>query len=253
MAQHLTISSEQNSQFKIYKSLLTAKGIRDQGQFFLMGEKLVTEFLRSPIERFKLQAQLCSTQHTTLPVQQVRTTFLTPELFSELDLMGTHFPMLLLSFQQMEDKDLQALPQGLELICPLGDPKNIGALARSALAFGAQEIILTQEAAHPYLPQAIKASAGALLKVRLSRAGALSQIPVIGENFALELQGQKLQNIKWPKDLRLWLGEEGPGLRLTASQNKDMQFINIPTEHVESLNATVSASLALWEWNKNQS
>lgn len=252
MAQQLTINSEKNNQFKVYKSLLTAKGIKDQGQFFLMGEKVVNEFLQSPIEKFKIEALICSTQHAAIPSHGMRTTFLSPELFSELDQMGTHFPMLLLSFQAIAEKDLQLLPHGLELICPLGDPKNTGALARSALAFGAREIILTQEAAHPYLPPAVRASAGAVLKVQFSRTGALGQIPVIGENFSLDLQGRKLQNITWPKNLRLWVGEEGPGLRLTANQNKNMQFINIPTGDVESLNATVSASLALWEWKKNQ-
>lgn len=264
MSQPLLISSEQNPQFKIYKSLLTAKGIKEHRQFFLMGEKLVSEFLSEFLrdfkqqsknvfyENFSIQGLVCSTKHLLPTLQDLRMTKLTPELFNQIDPLGTDSPLLLLSYTPIAEKDLSAQPRGLEVICPLGDPKNIGALTRSALAFGAQEIILTQEAAHPFLPQSVKASAGAVLKIRFSKTGALKQIPLCGEDFALDLHGKALQSIHWPQNLRLWIGEEGPGLNLTEEQIKKMRFINIPTGPVESLNAMVSASLAMWEWKKSQ-
>jgi TrmH family RNA methyltransferase len=260
MSQPFLISSEQNPQFKIYKSLLTAKGIKEHRQFFLMGEKLVNEFLSgfnqqskcALYENFSIQGFVCSTKHPPPSSPDLRMTKLTPELFNQLDPLGTDSPLLLLSYTRIAEKDLSAQPIGLEILCPLGDPKNIGALARSALAFGAQEIILTQEAAHPFLPQSVKASAGAVLKIQFSRTGTLKQTPLCGKDFALDLHGKALQSIRWPQNLRLWIGEEGPGLNLTEEQTKKMRFINIPTGPVESLNAMVSASLAMWEWKKSQ-
>jgi tRNA G18 (ribose-2'-O)-methylase SpoU len=47
------------------------------------------------------------------------------------------------------------------------------------------------------------------------------------------------------------VGEEGPGLKLSPEQKKKMNFVSIPTQRIESLNATISATLAIWEWRKN--
>lgn len=245
----LQITSSTNQFFKTLKSLTTAKGIKENKMFFLMGEKLVNEFLESPVETYKLEYIIHDAE---IPQRtSARKTFLAKELFKELDILGTKSPMLVLSYNSLPVKDLNQVPNGLELICPLGDPRNLGALVRTSLAFGVSEIILTQESTHPFLPHSIKASAGAVLKIKFSLSQSLvSEIPLTGENYALALHGESLEKVKWPKNIRLWVGEEGPGLKLEHSQKRTMKFVNIPTSEVESLNAMVSTSLALWEWKK---
>jgi len=248
----LQISSATNNQFKIWKSLINSKGIKEHRQFFLMGAKLITEFLKNPLADFKVEYIIHDSEISINT--NTKKTLLSKELFNELDVLGTKSPMLILSFKDFEEKNFLQAPQDLELICPLGDPRNLGALIRSGVGFGVREIILTKESTHPFLPQAIKASAGAALKARFTKSiYAINEISLIGENYALALFGEKITQTKWPKDLRLWVGEEGPGLNLEHSQKKLMKFINIPTAEVESLNATVSTSLALWEWRKQNS
>ncbi|MBY0555169.1 TrmH family RNA methyltransferase [bacterium] len=243
------ITSSTNAQFKIWKSLTTSKGIKENNLFFLMGEKLVNEFLENPVEGFKAEYII---HDAKIPQKtSIRKTFLSKDLFKELDVLGTKTPMLILSFKDFEAQNFKNSPQGLELICPLGDPRNLGALARTALGFGVQEMILTKESTHPFLPHAIKASAGAALKMKFSKSTlAINEIPLSSADYALALHGENLIKTKWPKDLRLWVGEEGPGLNLDHAQKKLMKFINIPTNDVESLNAMVSTSLAIWEWKK---
>lgn len=245
----LQITSSTNQFFKTLKSLTTAKGIKENKMFFLMGEKLVNEFLESSNAEYKIEYIIHDAE---IPQRtSARKTFLSKELFKEIDVLGTKSPMLVLSYNAIGVKDLNLTPKGLELICPLGDPRNLGALIRTSLAFGVSEVILTQESTHPFLPHAIKASAGAVLKTKFSLAQNLvSEIPLTGENYALALHGESLEKVKWPKNLRLWVGEEGPGLKLEHSQKRTMKFVNIPTNEVESLNAMVSTSLALWEWKK---
>lgn len=249
MSQINQITSASNVQFRVWKSLLTSKGIKENNQFFLMGRKLVEEFLENPLPRFKPEYLIHDAE---IPFQtQIKKTFLTKELFNELDTLGTKSPILVLNFTDFEEKDFTQMPSGLELICPLGDPRNLGALTRTALGFEVNEIILTKESAHPYLPQAVKASAGAVLKMNFIRTTfSTAEIPLIGANYALDLHGQVLQKVKWSKNLRLWVGEEGPGLNLSLAQKKIMNFVNIPTKNIESLNAMVSTSLAIWEWKK---
>lgn len=243
------ITSATNSQFKIWKSLLTSKGIKEHLHFFLMGKKLVEEFLNSPTQGFK--AEYIIFDEEIILKTPIKKTLLTRELFKELDILGTKSPLLILSFEDFKEKKITDMPQGLELICPLGDPRNLGALVRSSVGFGVNELILTKESTHPFLPQAIKASSGAALKMKFSKTkSALSEIALVGENYALALFGEDITKVKWPENLRLWVGEEGPGLSLEHSQKKTMKFINIPTHEIESLNAMVSTSLAIWEWKK---
>lgn len=245
----LEISSAANAQFKIWQSLLSSKGIKEHQQFFLMGAKLVEEFLLDAPKNFKLEYVIYH-QPPTFQTS-AKTTILSKDLFKELDVLGTNAPLLVLSFQSFPLKNMLDLPRGLEMICPLGDPRNLGALVRSGVGFGASEMILTQESTHPFLPQAIKASAGGALKMNFTVVKEkLAMLPLSGENFALELHGTTLAKVQWPKDLRLWVGEEGPGLGLSHDQKKQMKFIHIPTNGIESLNVTTSASLALWEWKK---
>jgi RNA methyltransferase, TrmH family len=248
------ISSKDNPVFRTMKKLLTSKGIKDEKCFLLMGEKLISEFLGSKIFEsknplFKIK-NVISFDETPFPLLQTELK-LKKELFDELDVLGTHYPMLLLEYFELKEPQLLESPQGLEIISPLGDPKNLGALSRSALGFGASKIILTKESCHPYLPHVIKASAGAILNIPIYYTPKdTSELPLVGENFALNLHGQKVHDLTWPKNLRLWVGEEGPGLKLSMDQKRKIKMITIPTSGIESLNATVSTSIAMWEWKK---
>ena len=258
----MQITSTTNPQFKIWKSLTTSKGIKENNRFFLMGEKLIAEFfddLTGFAERgFKPEYLIFDKEISPLTIGKtgsdragVKTTQLSIELFKELDVLGTKSPLLILTFNDFSVKNFEVPPQGLELICPLGDPRNLGALIRSAAGFSVNQIVLTKESTHPFLPHSIKASAGAALKIDFCKTAlAIFEIPLVEANFALALFGESIASAAWPPNLRLWVGEEGPGLSLEHAQKKTMKFVNIPTKNIESLNAMVSTSLALWEWKK---
>lgn len=252
MSLHTTqVTSATNPQFKIWKSLLTSKGIKEHNQFMLIGEKLITEYLDHPLLDFKIENVLCT--ELSVRFKKFRQTQLNSELFKELDPLGTRFPILILSCNTFEEMDFSTEPQGLELVTPLGDPRNLGALTRTAVSFGARLMILTQESTHPYLPHSVKASSGAVIKMKFKKTlQHIAKIESSGENFALSLKGESILQIKWPENLRLWVGEEGPGLHLSETQQRLIHAVHIPINQVESLNAMVSASLAIWEWNKRK-
>jgi len=115
----------------------------------------------------------------------------------------------------------------------------VGALLRSCEAFSVPRIILSREAANPFLPKAVKASAGSVLRVALARGPSLAGLPETC--IALDLTGTSINDFVWPKRGLLLLGEEGPGL----GEKKFSQRIRIPTTGVESLNVVVAASIAL--------
>lgn len=250
-SQTQVITSKDNPLYKKLKLLLSAKGIKEHKLFFLMGDKLIKEFTKSKNKSFKVHLVVCSEKYfAKFPFNSIT---LANELFNELDTLGTHYPLFVLECDDFEKTHLKNKPQGVEVVLPVGDPRNMGALVRSALGFGLETIILTQEACHPFLPQSVKASAGAVLKMNFKQAPTkTADLPLTGDNFALDLQGQDISTLAWPPDFRLWLGEEGPGLQLTSEQNLKMKKITIPTQNIESLNASVSAAIAFWEIQKRK-
>lgn len=240
----INISSPVNPQVRLWKSLSTSKGIRKEGLFILSGEKLIREMARS--RSVEVVAELINPELEAI-TQAPQCFMLAKDLFNDVDELGTHFNLLVCKTPEIEPWDSHASPEGLEVFCPLGDPKNVGALVRSAEAFGASQIVLLEECAHPFLPSALKASAGSSLKMTLKRGPSLRALE--GEFHALELDGTSLTHFKWPKNARLLVGEEGPGLQALGPKAR-IQKISIPTQGVESLNATVAASITLFHYRQ---
>lgn len=248
----IDISSPQNEHFRRWQDLETAKGIKKHNEFFLMGERLIQEFLENP--KFKVKGEIiCEGLEPLTPkiksLQQAKRVpvFKLPKnLFNQIDFVGTHFNLLVLELPEIPVFDPKDHPQkGLELLAPLGDPSNLGALVRSAVAFGASAIVLTQDSATPFHPKAIKASAGAVLGANVVRSPmkVSELVEGLSDIYALDMRGTDISQFKRPAFMRLLVGEEGPGL----PSNLRAHRLFIATEGVESLNATVAASIALYQ------
>lgn len=238
----LTIASEQNETFKKLLSLTTSKGLKKEGLFLLSGENLIREFLKKP--HLKIHYELVTAKlKPLLPPGGAPAVQMTPDLFAALDGVGTGFNILVLEQPPLTKLDAAALknhaPQGIELVVPVGDPGNLGALIRSSEAFGVRRAILTIDAAHPFLPKAVKSSAGSVLRLPLLRGPALREFP--DSCIALAMDGAPIGDFAWPENGLLVVGEEGKGLGGAEFKRR----IRIPTEGVESLNAVVAASVAL--------
>lgn len=247
----IEISSKSNDHFKRWTDLSVARGIKKHNEFILMGEKLIEEFLSKP--NFEVKGEIIheglkplTTTALTLKGQRIPIFKVPKAFFNEIDVVGTHFNLLVLEPKEIESLKSKSQPEGLEVISPLGDPSNLGALARSALAFKASKLVLTEESCNPYHPKAIKSSAGALLKIPLYRVGKFADfIAGNDEIYALDMKGENVAHFKWPKNIRLAIGEEGPGF----SYMRGLKKLSIPTEGVESLNASVAASIALFSYS----
>src|SRR4051812_16056609 len=89
----LEITSSTNSLFKKFLSLTESKGLKKEGLYLLSGKNLVAEFLREPKNHSEVESELsCKGMAPTLDLKkQVR---LSRELFNQLDVLGTHAPLL---------------------------------------------------------------------------------------------------------------------------------------------------------------
>ncbi len=240
-----SISSAQNAHVKRWAALREAHGIERFRQCLVSGEKVVRETL---VQHPTLCLELIHLTGTPLPFSipaHVKAYTLSVPLFEKIDLFGTGAPILVCQVPPCPFANLEARPRGLEILCPLGDPANVGALIRTAAALGVKRVILLKESAHPYHPKAIRAASGTTFTVSLAQGPSIRNLPEAATWVTLDAQGESLPAFHWPKDIRLLVGEEGPGLPSITSGTR----LAVPmTGSVESLNAVVAAGMALYAY-----
>ncbi len=149
--------------------------------------------------------------------------------------------------------DLAASGRGvLIMLDQVTDPQNIGAIFRSAAAFGAKGVILQDRHAPPFTGVVAKAAAGALERVPHARvvnlARALERLDEAGwRAVGLAASGPApLGEVLDARATVLVMGSEDEGLRRLVSEHCDT-LAHIPMSGAfESLNVSVAAAVALF-------
>lgn len=143
---------------------------------------------------------------------------------------------------------------GLLLCEGLQDPANIGALLRSAAAFGLGGAVLLQGCADPFSPKALRAGMGAAGRIPLATGVSLPEAQLFLRQQGVTLYasalegGQPLQAVPVSRPFGLLVGGEGPGLSPHALAGAN-HIVYIPMQRdVESLNAAVAGSVLMYHF-----
>ena len=133
------------------------------------------------------------------------------------------------------------------------DPRNLGAILRTAEAAGADGVMLPERHSAGLSETVARASAGALEHVRVARVGNLVQalealkargIWVVGFDAA---GSERWDAVDLTRPVALVLGGEGRGIRRLVREHCD-HLVSIPHfGHIGSLNVSVAAGIALYE------
>ncbi|MFY1689425.1 23S rRNA (guanosine(2251)-2'-O)-methyltransferase RlmB [Plantactinospora sp. WMMB782] len=166
------------------------------------------------------------------------------------------------AYEPFEDLLAMALEQPSPLLVALDgvtDPRNLGAVIRSAAAFGAQGVFVPERRAAGITATAWRTSAGAAARVpvsqvtNLTRAIKLAQqegFVVVGLDADGETDLYDLEVAVGP--LVVVVGSEGRGLSRLVGTTCDLR-VSIPmVSEVESLNASVAAAVALAEVSRRR-
>ena len=243
------VTSEANPALKLARDLLSGKGIRKHGQALFSGSRAIAEILA----RFPKRVEGWVTNAGGTPPPSALGTRLTwyrfaDPLFREIDIAGTRAPILLVNVPPMESwRPDEPWPEGCTLFIPFQDPENVGAVLRSAAAFGVKRAVLLRESAHPFHPKSVRAAGPALFQVELRTGPSIKDlssddVPLI----ALDADGPDLTSVPFPEQFGLVPGVEGPGLPDHLRRGTTRR---IPIEPgVESLNAAAATAVALYAW-----
>ncbi len=133
------------------------------------------------------------------------------------------------------------------------DPHNLGAIARTAEAFGIQGIIIPQRRAVGVTSTVLKVAAGALTTLPIARVVNLNRaLSYLKEKqfwvYGTDSRGnQPIHTIEFEGPVVLVIGSEGDGISLLTQQHCDY-LISIPLiGRTESLNASVAAGISMYE------
>lgn len=133
----------------------------------------------------------------------------------------------------------------------VADPGNVGTVARAAAAFGVDVLVLSPGSADPFGPKALRASAGALLRLPVvwwERAS--KEIPELRRaRFfrAVVRGGEAVDRVRFSARSVLWLGNEAHGAG-TAPAGIDVVDVTIPMARgTESLNVGAAAAVLFYE------
>jgi TrmH family RNA methyltransferase len=244
------LSSKANPRFKALQARLKAGGPRREATL-LLGAKLIEAWSEgrqtAAGERLRPALWLRLEQTAPHPLEAalgVETQVLGEALMRELADAGSPPDHALLMTLGPEP----AGPLAPRVIGAWGiqDPGNLGAILRSAAAFGFQEALLGPGCADPFHPRALRGSMGAAFLLPLRRVESLR--PDQGRWYALDggPGAVPLAEADLADPLRLWVGNEGHGWAGVALPD-GVRRLAIPIQGVESLNAAVAAGIACFE------
>ncbi len=146
---------------------------------------------------------------------------------------------------------------GLLLLGEVTDPQNVGAMIRSAAAFGISGILIPEHNQAQISATIVKISAGMAFRVPLVSIGNVNTtLKDLKEKgfWIYGLEGTSKQRIteeKFDAPTTIIIGNEEQGIREKTKEMCD-GLLSIPMHpQCESLNAAMSASIAMYQWSIN--
>lgn len=143
------------------------------------------------------------------------------------------------------------------ILCSVRDPSNLGAVIRSAVAFGVDRIFLSDDCAELYNPKTVRSAMGSLFRVKTTRVKSLSDlIQKLREMGRRVYSAELTENAVSLTEVGLLpldcvvIGNEGHGIPFDISALTDGSIYIPISKKTESLNASVAAAIFMWEQSK---
>lgn len=271
------VTSRQNSLVKELRQAF-AQGQTVDGMCAVEGLRLIEEAIRSRLKLHALFIRESSKAKADRILDQVSKraeAVLLPDSVFDSAVLTEH-PQGVAALVKVPEYDLdsalRSIPALVAVAAAIQDPGNLGTLVRSAEAFGANAVIGIEGTVNHWNPKAIRASAGSVFRLPVLKITAedliqnfrareiklLGLVAAHGNGEAEYGDGSsarsplRLQDAGMTRACALVVGNEGAGVPREIMRSID-EFVAIPQARVESLNAGVAASIALYEAQRQRS
>ncbi len=228
---------------------------RDDGREAVYGRNPVRELLAAGRREVHEVHALRQLAHEPW-LEGVRVREATRERLARLAGTGDHQGVVAIAgpYPYFAPEELLERPGPLVCLDGAQDPRNLGAIARTAEAVGAAGIAIPRRGSPGVTPVVVKASAGAAEHLAIAQVGSMTAFVhdarAGGERPAIGAEpegGEDYRTVPWRPDAILVMGAEGAGLRPAVAAVCD-HLVRIPMAgRVASLNISVAAAILLFE------
>ncbi len=189
--------------------------------------------------------------HHQLPIREVHRAELEGINANSQGIILAIKPYQYSSFQEIAER--ASHPILIVALDGVTDPRNLGAIVRSAAAFGAAGVVMTERRAAAMTASAWKSSSGAAARLPVAQVTNMARTIEDAKKlgcFVIGLDGESDQTMSGMKvakeNVMVVVGSEGKGLSRLVREKCDL-VVSIPMRATtESLNASVATSIALF-------
>ena len=262
------ITSFSNAKVKSVIALRDKASVRrERGAFIVEGIRMLSEVEEGDVLEIYVSASFLANAEETLQNRlqsfSVGYDVLTDAVFSKMSDTKTPQGVLVVVRQSCRSIDDLfesggATDKPLLLLCErLQDPGNLGTILRTSEAAGATGVIISSDSADPYSPKVVRATMGAILRVPFVIVESVTDTVNFLKEKSVPVYAAALENAKEYDTIQYGacafvIGNEGEGLceeTIAAATEK----VCIPMlGRTESLNASVAASILLYEVNRQR-
>ena len=269
------ITSRNNPKVKWAASLSSKKGREEERSFIAEGEKLTFEALEAglPVTNiFITESKKCNfferlrEYNNADAYKNTEITVLSDSAFEKISTekapQGIISVIKYLDFFRdigiiYKDEFFLDSEERIIVLSSVRDPGNIGAVIRSAVAFGVDHIFITADSADIYNPKTVRSAMGSLFRVKITIVGDISSLidalKSVGRRvFAAELSdnARSLGEVGLLSSDAIIIGNEGHGIAPEISVACTGSVYIPISKKTESLNASVAAAIFMWELSK---
>lgn len=248
------IESKDNQKIKRLKSLDRRKVREQENLFFIEGRKLLDEAYKSGIIVLEIYVSDSYYQDNMSYVDKLacNDTYLIKDgILDSLSYMSTPEGILAIG-RPLKWDVLDVIKKGKPVLVMdrINDPKNAGAIVRSAEAFGMGCVFALEGCADLYNEKAIRASMGSLFRIPYIKIS--DDVFAILKKaeyriYGLDANGESIESVRLDKRCALVVGNESNGLDKNIKKHMT-KILSIPMQGMtESLNAACAAGIVMYK------
>ncbi len=162
-------------------------------------------------------------------------------------------PVKILNVEELLEANSGKENQIYILLDGITDPRNFGAIIRTAVATGVNGIIIPENNSAPINDDVVKTSAGGIFNIQIARAKHLLDVIFLMKSYDIKVFAatEKANKLVFENDLKqnfaLIMGSEGKGINKNILKNCDISFKLPMNEKMQSLNVSVATGVILYE------